>query len=55
MDSLNNELVAIQEENAEVKSSHSDNQKMEELFRQLEIAKQINRDLKQKIEDQTLK
>ena len=54
MDSLNNEPVAIQEEIVEVKSSHSDNQKMEELSCQLEFAKQINRDLKQKIEDQTL-
>ena len=51
---LNNEPVAIQEEIVEVKSNHSDNQKMEELSCQLEFAKQINRDLKQKIEDQTL-
>ena len=47
LDSLNNEL-------AEVKSSHSDFQKIDELFRQLEIAKRIYRDLKQKIEDQNL-
>ena len=54
MDSLNNEPVAIQEEIVEVKSSHSDNQKMEELSSQLEFANQINGDLKQKIEDHTL-
>ena len=54
MDSLNNEPVAIQEEIVEVRSSHSENEKMEELSCQLEFAKQINRDLKQKIEKQTL-
>ena len=54
MDSLNNEPVAIQEEIMEVKSSHSAIRKMEELSCQLEVAKQINGDLKQKIEDQTV-
>ena len=54
MESLYNDIVAMQEKMAEIIRSHPENQMMKELSRQLDVAKQINVDQKQKIENQTL-